>query len=330
MSCPAKYATLNDNYSFMEVNYMNSPIDEYYVDNADSLIEVYKTVTKEDPFLGLKDVFLRGVPDSSFKLVPSIDRPGNERILQYEDEAIREALKQFPETILGTDKSAIADTITEYCNRHNIKKSNDLNQVGERAEIEEEILRNHALRFSTNIIGRGDIALGDIAILQHYGFPTRLLDITTDLKVAVFFACQDCYDNSVKNGLIYVFESSLTCSLKQIDSTQPYHEFINEQSPFAFRLKRPFFRDECQCGDFIFVPDKHPATSMGKHTLVPLNESDLVIAKIIVDASAKRSILKEFSANPCSSGNYKTIYADGVEGCFRAVAQAFRAGEKLW
>ena len=46
MSCPAKYATLNDNYSFMEVNYMNSPIDEYYVDNADSLIEVYKTVTK--------------------------------------------------------------------------------------------------------------------------------------------------------------------------------------------------------------------------------------------------------------------------------------------
>ena len=309
---------------------MNSTIDEYYVDNADSLIEVYETVANEYSFLGQNNVFLRGVPDSSFKLVPSIDRPGNERILQYEDEAIREALKQFPETILGTDKSAIADTITEYCNRHNIKKSNDLNQVSERAEIEEEILRNHALRFSTNIIGQGDITLGDLAILQHYGFPTRLLDITTELKVAVFFACQDCYDNSEKNGLIYVFNSSLTSSLKQIDSTQPYHEFINEQSPFAFRLKRPFFRDDCQCGDFIFVPDKPPATSMGKHILVPLNESNLVIAKIIVDASAKRSILKEFNESLYSSVNYKTIYADGVEGCFRAVAQAFRVGEKLW
>ena len=309
---------------------MNPQIDEYYVDNVDSLIEVYKTVTKVDPFLGDETVFLRGVCDSSFKLVPSIARPGNERILQYEDEAIREALKQFPETILGTDKSAIADTITGYCLRHNIPKPNDINQVGVSAGIEEEILRNHSLRFSTNTIGIDNIALADLAILQHYGFPTRLLDITTELKVATFFACQDCYENSAKNGLIYVFNPSLTSSLKQIDSTQSYHEFISEQTPFAFRLKQPFFRYECQCGDFIFVPDDHPATGIGKHTLAPLNESHMVIAKIIIDASAKRSILKEFNASPYSSVNYKTIYADGVEGCFRAVAQAFRAGEKLW
>ena len=309
---------------------MNPPIEEYYIDNVDSLIEVYKTVAKEDPFLGDKNVFLRGVCDSSFKLVPSIARPGNERILQYEDEAIREALKQFPETIIGTNKSAIADTITEYRKRNNTQKNNDLNQVCESAVIEEEILRNHALRFSTNVSGQGNITLADLAILQHYGFPTRLLDITTELKVAVFFACQDCYDNSVKNGLVYVFNSSLTSSLKQIDSTQPYNGIISAKSPFAIRLKRPFFRDECQCGDFIFIPDNKPATNKGKHTLSTLNESNLVIAKIIIDASAKRSILKGFNANPYSSVNYKTIYADGVEGCFRAVAQAFRAGEKLW
>ncbi len=311
---------------------MKSPIPEYYVDDVEKLVNVYSAITSDDSFLGRKDFFLRGVSNSSFKLVPSIARPGNERILQYEAMAIHEALKQFPETILGTDKAAIEDTITEYRRRHNIQTPEMLDREIEDTEIEKYILENHSLRFSTKNIETDPVTLYDLAILQHYGFPTRLLDITTELTVAAFFACQDCYEQSSTDGLVYVFKPSLTSSLKHIDSTQHYHNFVTESSPFAFRLNSPFFRDECQYGDFIFVPDNQSNTENEnrKHSLTPCEESDLVSAKIIIGSSAKRKILMEFNFCPHSTVNFKTIYADGVENCFKAVAQAFRVGEKIW
>ncbi len=40
--------------------------------------------------------------------------------------------------------------------------------------------------------------------MQHYGIPTRLLDITTNLIVALYFACQDC--NPKENAVIYRFD----------------------------------------------------------------------------------------------------------------------------
>lgn len=328
---PAATNDRRQNQTRRDGNHMRKPsIIEYYADDADKLIHIYEAIAKEDPFLGSKNTFLRGVSDTSYKLIPSIARPGNERILQYEDEAIREALKQFPETILGTDKAAIADTITECLNQNKSKTPHGLAWVSENAAIEEEILRNHSLRFSTKIVESEPVTLFDLAILQHYGFPTRLLDITTDLSVATFFACQDCYEKSSTNGLVYVFDKSLTSSLKRINSTQSYHDFIREPSPFAFRLTCPFFRDECQSGDFIFVPDNQSATTTDRHTLVELEEKGLVAAKIVVDGAAKRKIMREFNACPHAAANFKTIYADGVETCFKAVAQAFRVGEKIW
>lgn len=309
---------------------MKSSIPEYYVDDAEKLVHIYEKITKEDPFLGSKNTFLRGVSNTSYKLIPSIARPGNERILQYEDEAIREALKQFPETIIGTDKAAIADTITECLSRNIIKTPYRPAPISGNGVIEEEILRNHSLRFSTKIVESDPVTLFDLAILQHYGFPTRLLDITTELAVATFFACQDCYEQSTTNGLVYVFDKSLTSSLKRINSTQPYRNFVREPSPFAFSLTSPFFRDECQAGDFIFVPDSQQATTITRHILVELEEKGLVVAKIVIEGSAKREILRELNVYPHSTVNFRTIYADGVETCFKAVAQAFRVGEKIW
>ena len=39
------------------------------------------------------------------------------------------------------------------------------------------------------------------AVLQHYGFPTSLLDVTTNMEVAAFFATWNCVPNDV--GVIY-------------------------------------------------------------------------------------------------------------------------------
>lgn len=70
-------------------------------------------------------------------------------------------------------------------------------------------------------IGRGLTALETLTLLQHHGSPTRLIDVTSDWKIALFFACEG--DNDV-DGRIFLINASL---LK-------WNEFPKEKS----RIKR--------------------------------------------------------------------------------------------
>lgn len=52
-----------------------------------------------------------------------------------------------------------------------------------------------------------DDVLKSLSIMQHYGFPTRLLDWTSQLEVALYFAC---IKNPDRDGALYVFVPTLT------------------------------------------------------------------------------------------------------------------------
>lgn len=49
------------------------------------------------------------------------------------------------------------------------------------------------------------LPLETLALLQHYGVPTRLLDVTESALVALYFACQPTHNANNKDGVVYVF-----------------------------------------------------------------------------------------------------------------------------
>lgn len=53
-------------------------------------------------------------------------------------------------------------------------------------------------------IGRGLTALETLTLLQHHGSPTRLIDITSDWRVALFFACESDED---RDGRIFLIKT---------------------------------------------------------------------------------------------------------------------------
>lgn len=50
-------------------------------------------------------------------------------------------------------------------------------------------------------IGRGLTALETLTLLQHHGSPTRLIDVTSDWKVALYFACESDDD---RDGRVFL------------------------------------------------------------------------------------------------------------------------------
>ena len=55
-----------------------------------------------------------------------------------------------------------------------------------------------------NGVGRGLTALETLTILQHHGSPTRLIDVTSDWRVALFFACEDDFQT---DGRLFLIKS---------------------------------------------------------------------------------------------------------------------------
>lgn len=51
--------------------------------------------------------------------------------------------------------------------------------------------------------------------MQHYGVPTRLLDVTTNPLVALYFAC--CSNQNVDDGVVYIIKKDKS-EIKQYDS----------------------------------------------------------------------------------------------------------------
>lgn len=91
--------------------------------------------------------------------------------------------------------------------------------------------------------------IDELALMQHYGLPTRLLDVTENPLVALYFACKN---NSNKNGEVFVFNSGMNA---EVYSSYD-EEIMKRRNSVAFvRAKKYSNRQKIQQGLFMWFPD---------------------------------------------------------------------------
>lgn len=153
--------------------------------------------------------------------------------------------------------------------------------------------------------------------MQHYDLPTRLLDITTNPLIALFFACQE---NKNKDGAVLVYsmlpeqikyyDSDSVCILSNLAKCQAGFVFTTNKESLVYDIQqdKPVFKGKYLESDAVkkvlcVMPKlnneriirQHGAFfifGMGRTKDTPAKILDQP-TKIIINANSKRTILKE-------------------------------------
>lgn len=191
----------------------------------------------------------------------------------------------------------------------------------------EDTMFNDAIRYCPNDFTNSMTSFEKLVKMQHYELPTRLLDITTNPLVALYFACAN---NNSKNGEVVIFKikrdnikyfnSDIVSVISNI-SKRPVNfnvdvnldkETFNQQEHIQrlihdIRQEKPYFNDSINPSDLNKVVCVLPkldnpriVRQSGAFFLFGINENKKSPAKfeyapkrIIIDHEVKLKILQE-------------------------------------
>lgn len=182
---------------------------------------------------------------------------------------------------------------------------------------EPEYLKNETEMYYEILSLKPDAFINDHTVyerlitMQHFGMPTRLLDVTRNPLVAIFFACNNLQRIN-KDGIVYTFAPNETEFLNFEDVKLNNLKLLFDKSNTGDQKKPGDFLDSIcfikgiaknqrissQSGDFIFV-------GSGENNKEKL--SSLPAATIIIDALTKRVLLEQLESLNIHGG---AVYPD--------------------
>jgi hypothetical protein len=126
--------------------------------------------------------------------------------------------------------------------------------TGTYADQEDKLFKNMVMQCPQEFIGCSS-ALEHLVKMQHYGLPTRLLDLTSNPLVALYFACCSHYGKGGKHGEIKVFEvpdeeikffnSDTAAVIGNLAKMPRNFEYQRDRGRFLHEIKaeKPYFKD---------------------------------------------------------------------------------------
>lgn len=109
-------------------------------------------------------------------------------------------------TVLSANDENVKNKKIYYRGQSNEEWKIECSLFRENLLLNEEKLNNEIINRKPNDFFNCSNSLEKLILMQHYGIPTRLIDITTNPLVALYFACQG---NPDKDGVVFIFEEDV-------------------------------------------------------------------------------------------------------------------------
>lgn len=178
-----------------------------------------------------------------------------------------------------------------------------------------------------------------LALLQHHGIPTRLLDVSANGLVGLYFACHGTEENENDDGEVIVFKASdvdindysmintICYTYKHI-----YHKNQDVLSRLYEICKNPIFtyapsfslRQNIQSGRYILFANKIVKNGNQYemlNSMEPISkDSDSIASRIIIPASAKKSIRRDLRLLGISK---ELLFLDNTDMVCREIKDRF-------
>lgn len=164
-----------------------------------------------------------------------------------------------------------------------------------------------------------------LALLQHHGIPTRLLDVSENALVGLYFSCHDDETTINKDGEVILFKSSdLEVAnypvVNTICSSYLSDKPIENESEDILFVYAPSYslRQNIQRGRYVLFAD---SIQDGKKTIKPISKDhENVLARIIVPVSCKKKICEDLRLLGVSK---ELLFLDNADMVCKEIAERF-------